>query len=135
MKKKQLFLFAIVAAALSVITAGSLKRVFFFDTRIAYADPTITYVYGTDGGEHLAIYNFYPRTHDYANPSEWSAGANVDWEGVRAALNMSKRALNACRVVETHCEQDDDNLCPFALTGVAIVTPSGEVHQLWSNPF
>ena len=135
MKKKSLHIFALFTAIMSVITIGSVKRALFFDTKIAYADPSITYVYGTDGSEHLAICNFYPRTHDYANPSEWSGGANVDWNQVRASLNLTKKALNACRVVETHCEQEDDNLCPYAMTGVAIVTPQGEVHQLWNNPF
>ena len=134
MKKRNLIL-AIMAFNLTVFTVDSLKKAFIFDTRIAYADPQITYVYGTDGSEHLAICNFYPRTHDYANPSEWSAGANVDWGSVRSRFNLSKRALNSCRVVETHCEQDDDNLCPLSLTGAAIVTPSGQVYQLWSNPF
>ena len=135
MKKKSLHIFALFTAIMSVITIGSVKRALFFDTKIAYADPSITYVYGTDGSEHLAICNFYPRTHDYANPSELSGGANVDWNQVRASLNLTKKALNACRVVETHCEQEDDNLCPYAMTGVAIVTPQGEVHQLWNNPF
>lgn len=135
MKKKHLFLFALFTATMSVITVGSVRHALFFDTKIAYADPSITYVYGTDGGEHLALCNFYPRTRDYANPSDWSGGANVDWGQVRSTFSLSKKALNACRVVETHCEQDDDNLCPFAMTGVSIVTPEGQVCQLWTNPF
>ena len=134
MKKKHLYMIA-MSAILSVITLGSVKRALFFDTKIAYADPSITYVYGTDGSEHLAIFNFYPRTHDYANPSEWCASAGAEIKNLQAQLNMSKKALNACRVVETHCEQEDDNLCPLTLTGVAIITPAGEVHQLWTNPF
>lgn len=135
MKKKRLFLLALLTITMSVITVGSVKRALFFDTKIAYADPSIIYVYGTDGAEHLAICNFYPRTIDHSNPSDWSGGANVDWEKVRTSLSLSKKALNACRVIETRCEPEDDNLCPFALTGAAIVTPQGEVHQLWTNPF
>lgn len=133
--KKRYFLFAILTVTLSVITVGSVRRALLFDTKIAYADPSIIYVYGTDGSEHLAICNFYPRTHDYANPSEWCASAGAEFKNLQAQLNMSKKALNACRVVETHCEQEDDNLCPLTLTGVAIITPAGEVHQLWTNPF
>ena len=135
MKKKRFFLLALFTITLSVFTVGPVKRALFFDTKIAYADPSFTYVYGVDGGEHLALCNFYPRTYDHSNPSDWSGGANVDWNQVRSALNLSKKALNACRIIETRCEQDDDNLCPFAMTGAAIVTPQGEVHQLWSNPF
>jgi hypothetical protein len=135
MKKNIYCMLAVIMAAATVLSIDYLRQAFFFDTKIAYADPTLTYVYGSDGSEHAALCNFYPRTHDHSNPSEWGGGANVDWGQVRSSLNMTKKALNACRVVETRCEQEDDNLCPFTLTGVAIVTPQGEVHQLWNNPF
>ena len=135
MKKKHLYMIAILTATLSVITGGSVKRALFFDTQIAYADPTITYVYGTDGSEHAGLNNFYPRTRDYANPSDWTGSGGVDWGKVRTQFNLSKKALNACRVVETHCEPQTDNLCLFSLTGTAIVTPEGRVCQLWNNPY
>ena len=135
MKKNSLFMLSILSVTLSVFSVGSVRRALLFDTRIAYADASIIYIIGRDGSEHAALDNFYPRTHDYANPSEWSAGAGVDWNNVRSQLSLSKRALNACRIVETHCEHEDDSACPFALTGAAIVTPSGQVYQLWSNPF
>ncbi|MBR2396544.1 MAG: hypothetical protein IKB00_08050 [Bacteroidaceae bacterium] len=134
MKKKHLYMIA-MSAILSVITLGSVKRALFFDTKIAYADPSITYVYGTDGSEHLALNNFYPKTNQLDNPSNWNAGAGGGYQNVQANLNMSHEALNACRIIETYCDNDRNNLCPLAMTGVAVVTPSGQVIQLWSNPF
>ena len=134
MKKRNLIL-AIMAFTLTVFTVDSLKKAFIFDTRIAYADPQITYVYGTDGSEHLALNNFYPKTNQLDNPSNWNAGAGGGYQNVQANLNMSHEALNACRIIETYCDNDRNNLCPLAMTGVAVVTPSGQVIQLWSNPF
>ena len=60
MKKKHLYMIA-MSAILSVITLGSVKRALFFDTKIAYADPSITYIYGADGSEHAGLNNFYPK--------------------------------------------------------------------------
>ena len=135
MKKNRYFLFALLTLFFTVMTVDSVKRALFFDTKIAYADPSITYVYGPDGSEHLALCNFYPKTHVFPNPSDWTGAFGLTWAQIAAQLNLSKKALNSCRILETHCEQDDDNLCPFAMTGVAVVKPDGEVVQVWSNPF
>jgi len=134
MKKKHYYLLTIVAA-LSAITVSPLKRALFFDTQMAYADPTMAYVYGSDGNEHLALYNFYPKTTQFDNPSSWSGGMGVSYDDIAANANMSHTALNACRIFETHCDNDRNNLCPLSMTGVAIVTPNGQVIQVWSNPF
>jgi hypothetical protein len=135
MKKKSIFLFAILTVALSVFTVGSVRRALLFDTRIAYADPSIVYVTGTDGSEHLALMNFYPKTTQISNPSSWSGGGGVNYNDLEAQANMSHTALNSCKVYETHCDNNKNNLCPLSLTGVFIVTPNGQVIQVWNNPF
>lgn len=135
MKKKRYLALAVLMLTLSVITVGSVKRALLFDTKIAYADPSLTYVYGADGSEHLALNNFYPKTKQFDNPSSWSSGLGASYDDIAASANMSHTALNACRIFETHCENDRNNLCPLAMTGVAIVTPDGQVIQVWSNPF
>lgn len=135
MKKKRFIMLAMMTLTLSVIAVGSVRRALLFDTRIAYADPSLTYVFGSDGSEHLALNNFYPKTTQFDNPSSWSSALGANYDDLAASANMSHTALNACRIFDTHCDNDRNNLCPLAMTGVAIVTPDGQVIQVWSNPF
>lgn len=124
-----------LAVSLTVISVESVQRALVFDTKIAYADPSFTYVYGSDGNEHLAVNNFYPRTHTFSNPSDWNGSFGLTYAQILAQLSMSKKALNECRIIETHCEEYENNLCPLSMTGVAVIKPSGEVVPVWNNPF
>ncbi|MBR5159539.1 MAG: hypothetical protein IKW84_08165 [Bacteroidaceae bacterium] len=135
MKKKHYYLVITLAVTLSVLAFDSVKRAFFLDTKIAYADPSYTYVYGTDGNEHLALNNFYPKTKEIQEPSSTSGSLGVGYENISANASLSHISLNECSIFETHCESDRNNLCPLGMTGVAVVTPNGQVIQVWNNPF
>ena len=135
MKKKSLFLLSILTVTLSVFSVGSVRRALFFDARIAYSDPTYALIPGSDGSEHLALLNTYPKTTEVSNPSSWSGGAGVNYNNLGANANLSHLALNSCKIIETHCESSRNNLCPLAMTGVAVVTPDGQVIPVWNNPF
>jgi len=134
MKKKHLLL-AIMALTLTVFSVDTLKKAFCFDTKIAYADPSIDYVYGKDGSEHLALKNFYPETHVFPNPSDWSTNAGLSTKQMQVMAEISKKGLNTCRVMETYCSQYENNMCPFIMTGVAVITADNQVIQVWNNPF
>lgn len=135
MKKKHYYLVITLAVTLSVLAFDSVKRAFFLDTKIAYADPSITYVHGADGSEHLALNNFYPKTNVFPNPSDWNSEAGVSTRQMQIMAEISKRGLNSNRVMETTCEEYENNMCALIMTGVAVITPSNEVIQVWNNPF
>lgn len=135
MKKRHYYRLIAMAVTLSVLAFGSVKRAYLMDTKIAYADPSITYVYGTDGSEHLALNNFYPETHVFPNPSDWSSEAGLSTKQMKVMAEITKKGLNTCRVMETYCEQYDNNVCPFIMTGVAVITGDNQVIQVWNNPF
>lgn len=135
MKKRKTILFATVAAAFTVLSAGSVRKAFCLDTKIAYADPTITYLYGSDGTEHAALNNFYPHTRVVSNPSDWNGSAQGGASRFNLNLGLSKKALNECKILETQCEENENNMCPFSMTGVFAVTEGGEIIQVWNNYF
>ena len=120
MKKKYLYLFAFLALTVTVATVDPVKRALFLDTRIAYSDPTLVYVDG-NGGEHLALYNFYPKTEEVSKPSGWSAEAEGGYQGAEGNVNISHTALNANKVISVQCDNDRNNLCPLSMTGVFVV--------------
>lgn len=134
MKTNKLFLLTLLAAAITVTSLDSVKDAFLFCNNTAYADPSITYINGTDGNEHVALNNFYPET-TYNTPSEWQGNFGLTVPKVQAKLGMSYEALNTCVIVDTHCEEDTDNLCPLCMTGLSVVKPNGQVITVYSNPF
>lgn len=135
MKKRKLILFAIMAATVTVLSVNTVRNALCLDTRIAYADPALTYIFGPDGSEHAAVNNFYPHTRVISNPSDWNGSAQGGAPKINLNLGLSKKALNECKILETQCQASEDNLCPFSMTGVFVVTKEGEVIQVWANGF
>ena len=133
--KKKYYLLAFLTLSIAVATVDSVKRALFLDTRIAYSDPSMTYVYGTDGGDHLALCNFYPKTEEVSKPSGWSAGIEGSYDGMEAGANVSHTALNANKVISIQCSSSKNNLCVLSMTGTFVVTSSGQVIPITSNPF
>lgn len=135
MKKKYYYLLAFLTLCISATTVNSVKRALFIDTRIAYSDPTMVYVYGADGGDHLALCNFYPKTEEVSKPSGWSAEVEGSYGGADGSANVSHTALNANKVINVYCDNDRNNLCPLSMTGVFVITSSGQVIPVTNNPF
>ena len=135
MKKKHFYLLAFMALLFTALSFETVRSTLFFDSKIAYAEPSYTILTGSDGSEHIALDNFYPKTIVYSGPSDWDGKFGLTWAQVVGQLGLSKKARNTCRILDTHCEEYEESLCPFILTGVAVVTSDNQVIPVWHNPF
>lgn len=135
MKKKHFYLLAFMALLFTALSFETVRSTLFFDSKIAYAEPSYTILTGPDGSEHVALDNFYPKTQVFNNPSDWKGSFGLTWAQVVGQLSLSKKALNTCRILDTQCAEYEDSLCPFILTGVAVVTSDNQVIPVWHNPF